>query len=96
MSERLQRQRLRRLRRDLLGLELADKGFGRRVQLAHPEVLYHLDHQGALVGDQLGVEGHAALEGMVLQHALTEPVNGKDRRLVEGVQRDEKPGTVLR
>src|SRR6185503_15212045 len=67
-----------------------------RVQLAHPEVLRYLLHEQALIGDQVCIEGDAALEGMLLQHALTESVDGENRRLIESVNGGQQASIVIR
>ena len=62
-----------------------------------PEVLRDVTQDSALVRHQLGVEGAAGLEGVFMQDALAETVDGVDGRLVEIHQRPPDPhGRLLR
>jgi len=44
-------------------------------------------HETLLVGDQVRVEHHPALEGVIPEDSLAEAVNGEDRGLIKIVQR---------
>jgi len=59
---------------------------GRLVEVATPEIADDLLPQQALVGQQLRVEGAAALEGVLGEHPPAEGVDRKDRGLVEPTQ----------
>jgi hypothetical protein len=67
-----------------------DEIVGGAVGLPRPEVLGDLPQHGALVLEQLGVEGRPALEGVVPQHALAKAVDGEDRGLVVVAQGDQE------
>ena len=57
------------------------------VELAPPEIVDDLLRELALVRDELQVEGDAALEGALGEHALAEAVDREDRGLVEAGER---------
>ena len=63
--------------------------------LAPPEILRGLEPQRAVVLDQLELVGQAGGEGGVGERALAEAVDGEDRRLVEGLQRQTQAGGEL-
>ncbi len=68
---------------------------GERVAVLAPVVLRGLGQQHALVGGELLVEGVAAVEGVLAQHALAPGVDGEHRRVVHGLGRHRQaPGGV--
>ena len=67
--------------------EVVGKGRGEGGALSPPEVVGELLLEAGEVGDELGIEEGAGLEGAILEDALTETVDGMDRRLVEVDQR---------
>ena len=76
---------------------VGDELHRRRADMQPPEVLRDVTQDPALVRHQLGVEGAAGLEGVFMQDALAETVDGVDGRLVEIHQRPPDPhGRLLR
>ena len=68
---------------------------GERVAVLAPVVLRGFGQQHALVGGELLVEGVAAVEGVLAQHALAPCVDGEHRRVVHGLGRHRQaPGGV--
>ena len=65
------------------------------VEARAPVVVGDGLQQIRIVGDQLGIEQRAALEGAIPEGALAEAVDGKDGRLVETAQRAVEPGEHL-
>ena len=62
---------------------------------APPEILRRLQAQRAVVLDQFQLVGQAGGKGRVGERALAEAVDGEDRRLVEGLQRQAQAGGEL-
>ena len=76
---------------------VGDELHRRRADVQAPEVLRDVTQDPALVRHQVGVEGAAGFEGVGMQDALAETVDGKDGRLVEIHQRLPDPrGRLLR
>ena len=81
-------------RGDALGIEPRHH-LGRRVEQARgPDVAHGVGDQRPRIADQLGVEGAAALERELPQHALAEAVDREHSRLVEPVQRGAQPAPI--
>ncbi len=74
--------------------EVCDEAVVRPGEGAHPEISQDFLSQRPLVREQLGIERHGALERLFLQYALAEAVDGRDRRLIEPLQRQPEPRSI--
>ena len=60
-----------------------------------PVVVGHLAHHGALLGFQLQLRGQAGLQGVALQGAAAEAVDGGDVGAIELLEGQQQPGPQL-
>ena len=65
---------------------------GQGQNLLVPVVMGNLAHQGAAIALQLQGRGKAGFEGLALQGAAAEPMDGGDIGAIELLQRQQQPG----
>ena len=88
----LAQQALQPLRATQPLLQPGQQGAFQGQHLALPVVVGHLAHQGAVVAFELELRGQASLQGLALQAAAAEAMDGGDVGGIELLEGEQQPG----